>query len=485
VALQESADAAFTSPATVANSVVSFSDQDNVTYYESDPFTPKDGYYYRVAYTNDGTMYGGTIYNAKVIATSYLWMHTEGQNSWSKYNGNNEGSGMAFTNQNAYDLRHVFVRVIKTGTATGNATISIYNSTGIVGTNAKPTGAALATSNTFDVSTIGTAGFEWIKLAFPAPYSMDAVTDYCISFNYNDGNSSNSVYHIRDLVDIAGVNSFNSDDLSTWAAVSTNIFQMKFAVNVSKLQNEYLLINEAQADTGLQEFQTQWEPAEWNDGEGGLPTCFHEHSADSGSSNTKLGAISIMEEQTSGSNSESIYGATGTNEEKGQSFYTPNDGLDHIIGFIDLDLSVGGSPEDNIIVKITSSIGGSVLATSDNFDLTPLGLTPHLHRIRFSSPPTLSANTKYYFEASRTGSRSDSDYPILRRSSSSELPSVGHYEKDNGSWGSEAETDLIFKIQEITEIPNSDITGDDLTRGGSALTMPGSAKEIDSYIVTA
>jgi hypothetical protein len=43
-----------------------------------------------------------------------------------------------------------------------------------------------------------------------------------------------------------------------------------------------------------------------------------------------------------------------------------------------------------------------------------------------------------------------------------------------------------FKVTiEYTDITNSDITGDDLTTGSSALTMPASAKEIDAYITTA
>jgi hypothetical protein len=131
IALQESSDAAFSSPSTVTNSIVSLTSE-TAAYYESSAFTPTDGYYYRVAYTNDNTKYGGTIYNAKVIATQ---------------------------------------------------------------------------------------------------------TD---------------------------------------------------ATSIDKIQMEYLLINEAQTDTGLQEYQTYYDPAEWDDGAGNPPTFYHEHSASSVSSNTKL-----------------------------------------------------------------------------------------------------------------------------------------------------------------------------------------------------
>ena len=47
------------------------------------------------------------------------------------------------------------------------------------------------------------------------------------------------------------------------------------------------MINEAQTGTGNQKNLTDYDPAEWNE-EGGSLTFYHEHSADSGSSNTKL-----------------------------------------------------------------------------------------------------------------------------------------------------------------------------------------------------
>jgi hypothetical protein len=80
------------------------------------------------------------------------------------------------------------------------------------------------------------------------------------------------------MTDTAWSGESGDDDLAFWIVIDY----------ITKLQPEYLLINEAQTDPGLQEFQTQWEPAEWNDGEDGLPDFFHEHSADDPGSNTKL-----------------------------------------------------------------------------------------------------------------------------------------------------------------------------------------------------
>jgi hypothetical protein len=57
------------------------------------------------------------------------------------------------------------------------------------------------------------------------------------------------------------------------------------APRINRLQPEYLLINEAVSGTGLQEALIDWNPAEWD---GVSNTYWHEHSANTGASNTKL-----------------------------------------------------------------------------------------------------------------------------------------------------------------------------------------------------
>ena len=57
--------------------------------------------------------------------------------------------------------------------------------------------------------------------------------------------------------------------------------------SVSKLQAEYLMMNEAETGTGNQEDYTYYDPAEWND-EGGSLTFYHEHSASNASDSCKL-----------------------------------------------------------------------------------------------------------------------------------------------------------------------------------------------------
>ena len=66
------------------------------------------------------------------------------------------------------------------------------------------------------------------------------------------------------------------------------IVTLSDGTSIDALQTEYLLINDAQADTGSQEYMTLYDTAEWDDGGGGVPTFYHEHTASGASSNTKL-----------------------------------------------------------------------------------------------------------------------------------------------------------------------------------------------------
>jgi hypothetical protein len=82
----------------------------------------------------------------------------------------------------------------KTGSPTGNATVKIYAHSGTLGTSSVPTGAALATSNAFDVSTL-TTSYQWIDFYFPESdwYNFAAATNYVLSLEYSGGDASNYV----------------------------------------------------------------------------------------------------------------------------------------------------------------------------------------------------------------------------------------------------------------------------------------------------
>lgn len=70
----------------------------------------------------------------------------------------------------------------KTGSPTGNMTAKLYAMTGTFGTNGKPTGAALATSSTLDVTTL-TSSLALITFTFSTGYLLKDDTFYCIALD--------------------------------------------------------------------------------------------------------------------------------------------------------------------------------------------------------------------------------------------------------------------------------------------------------------
>jgi hypothetical protein len=100
--------------------------------------------------------------------------------------------GQAFTLASAKTLTSVKFYLKKDGSPTGNGVAKIYAATGTVGTNATATGSALATSGTFDMSTL-TTSYQLIEFTFSG-YSASA-GDYCVVLDFDslDG-SGNYVY---------------------------------------------------------------------------------------------------------------------------------------------------------------------------------------------------------------------------------------------------------------------------------------------------
>lgn len=80
----------------------------------------------------------------------------------------------------------------KTGSPTGNMVARLYALTGTFGTDSKPTGAALATSGSIDVSTL-TGSFVLVTFSFTGVDRVTLVngTKYVIVFEYTGGDGSN------------------------------------------------------------------------------------------------------------------------------------------------------------------------------------------------------------------------------------------------------------------------------------------------------
>ncbi len=134
-------------------------------------------------------------------------------------------AGQAFTNVNSIVLDSCQFYMKKAGTPTGTITAKIYASTGTLGSTAKPTGAALATSTAFSVSTL-TTSYALTTLTFPTAsrITLAANTVYILVIEGTgiSGDASNRVdIGIDTTSPTHAGNSSTSSDGSTWSADAT------------------------------------------------------------------------------------------------------------------------------------------------------------------------------------------------------------------------------------------------------------------------
>jgi len=82
----------------------------------------------------------------------------------------------------------------KVGSPTGNAVVKIYAHTGTFGSSSMPTGTSLATSDTFDVSTLTTAN-QLINFNFSGANKIQLIdeTKYVVVIEYSGGDASSYI----------------------------------------------------------------------------------------------------------------------------------------------------------------------------------------------------------------------------------------------------------------------------------------------------
>jgi hypothetical protein len=439
---------------------------ETVDYQESAAFTPTDGLHYRLVYRTSNDMYAMDIYNAKVIATQVsvdqmLEYATYGIENLYGGTGSFEGVGQSFTPSVTQSVNTISFYMSKWGTPTDNVYLEISDSMN---------GSAITngTSNDVAVSTLPTAaeGGRWIRFTFPTAPTLTGSTEYFCRI-YRDGSRDTSNYP---RVSLRGSNPYSGGaeiekDSGTWVYTSGSNEDCVFRVHygaISKLQPEYLLVNENQSDTGLQEFQTYFDPDEWD---GVDNTYYHEHSASGTGSNTKLisGDSQVSHNTYETGVWDWLYGGSGTYEEQGQSF-SSGGGFDlKAVGFY---FTKYGSPTDNLKVELAATIDGSTIATTATVSMSNIN-DEDLVIFEFSSAQTLTASTTYYLRIKRDGSRDTSNFCGPYFDSTVGYSGGQKYVKASGTWSGESSYDLAFILWDETyggEITNSNITGNDLYR---------------------
>jgi hypothetical protein len=146
------------------------------------------------AFTYNGMTFSGNdadILNSAPAVLTDSYADTNQDTDQTLGNGTINGIGQSFTG-NGDVLTTADFYLKKSGTPTGNATAKLYAHSGTFGTSSVPTGAALATSETFDVSTL-TGTYTHITFTFTDDFLMVNTTKYVIAIEYTSGDGSNFV----------------------------------------------------------------------------------------------------------------------------------------------------------------------------------------------------------------------------------------------------------------------------------------------------
>ena len=138
------------------------------------------------------------------------------------YGSSSHSIGESFTGD-GNQIAYVQMQLSKFGSPTGNGVIKIYAHTGTYGSGGLPTGTALATSESIDVSTITTTE-TWYSFRFPSDYTLVKDTNYFAIFEFSGGDASNYI-----KVHIDSANSGNAYDgniaywnSTVWSATTTS-----------------------------------------------------------------------------------------------------------------------------------------------------------------------------------------------------------------------------------------------------------------------
>lgn len=134
------------------------------------------------------------FYNNCTVTTLASYAETNQDSTSSLRSGADTALGQSFASGAGGVLSACRFYLKKTGTPTGNATAKIYAHSGSFGTSSVPTGAALATSETFDVSTLtGSYALTEFKFEGTDAITLTASTNYVLVIEYTGGSVGNTL----------------------------------------------------------------------------------------------------------------------------------------------------------------------------------------------------------------------------------------------------------------------------------------------------
>lgn len=125
--------------------------------------------------------------NTFVSSTTLDSYGTSNHSNWFDLGNNYTSLAQAFTPNATLPVTSCQFYLRRTGSPTGTLVAKIFATTGTYGINMRPTGAALATSNSIDVTTIATGSFNLVTFTFPtgSQYTVTSGTRYCIAMEFS------------------------------------------------------------------------------------------------------------------------------------------------------------------------------------------------------------------------------------------------------------------------------------------------------------
>lgn len=147
------------------------------------------------------------------------------------------------------------------------------------------------------------------------------------------------------------------------------------------------------------------------------------------------------------------FGLSSSNNEVAQSF-TP--GSSFSLAYIYVIASNFGSASDNFTCEIQTDNAGVPSNTavtngvSTAYAATALTSAVVDFKIEWPTPPSLTSGTKYWMVFKRSGSVTDSNAVLLRRTSADSYASQGFFTRLSGTWSATANSDLVFAMYSTT-----------------------------------
>ena len=165
------------------------------------------------------------------------------------------------------------------------------------------------------------------------------------------------------------------------------------------------------------------------------------------------------------------FGFNTSNYKCGQTFLYGEEVANSKLKTVSINIRRINSPTDNIVVKLYASDKTTLLATSD--EETPVADGgDNVLLFSFPTPYEMVTGTEYFFEVTRTGSLSTTNYYNLNKSSSSVYTDGSRYYWNNAAGTWDIQTDDVYMVLHIDSILSTS-AGSNSVKVGRAISATG------------